>query len=317
MTGTNSWLPPALALATIVLSALPVALLLAGRGGGRREWLFRAALAASLTLTLFLVAPWVFISWYLRFLPPLLLVAAAFRSWSRGDVRTAPPRRVGGAKHRPAVVLGLLAAILAALAVKTHWYPGGGINLSFPLRSGTYSVLQGGNGRMANPFHGTGPHGMFALDLVKLNRLGNRAEGLAPQSLASYASYGETVYSPCVGKVVAAFDGLPDNPPGMPDVARPEGNHVLLACNDAEVLLAHLQRGSVAVGNGDVVSRDTPLGRIGNSGNSLEPHLHISAALPSGGDAAGRHGVPILFDGSFMALNSIISRRHLLSSPEK
>ncbi len=41
------------------------------------------------------------------------------------------------------------------------------------------------------------------------------------------------------------------------------------------VLLAHLARGTVAVRAGDRVRAGAVLGRVGNSGNSSEPHLHI------------------------------------------
>jgi murein DD-endopeptidase MepM/ murein hydrolase activator NlpD len=39
-------------------------------------------------------------------------------------------------------------------------------------------------------------------------------------------------------------------------------------------VLAHFQRGSVAVKAGDRVQRGQLLGKCGNSGNSSEPHLH-------------------------------------------
>ena len=41
------------------------------------------------------------------------------------------------------------------------------------------------------------------------------------------------------------------------------------------VLLAHLQQGSLAVTAGQQVRRGEPLARVGNSGNTSEPHLHL------------------------------------------
>jgi len=43
------------------------------------------------------------------------------------------------------------------------------------------------------------------------------------------------------------------------------------------VVLAHLRQGSVEVAAGEDVAVGSRLGRVGNSGNSSEPHLHIHA----------------------------------------
>jgi murein DD-endopeptidase MepM/ murein hydrolase activator NlpD len=67
-----------------------------------------------------------------------------------------------------------------------------------------------------------------------------------------------------------------------------------------------MDTGSAAVAIGDQVAVGQVLGRVGNSGNSLEPHLHISAA-------AGRHprfrdpsdpveSTPFLIDGRFLMI---------------
>jgi murein DD-endopeptidase MepM/ murein hydrolase activator NlpD len=40
-------------------------------------------------------------------------------------------------------------------------------------------------------------------------------------------------------------------------------------------VLGHLQKGSVFVQPGDVVKAGNVLGRVGNSGNCTEPHLHL------------------------------------------
>jgi murein DD-endopeptidase MepM/ murein hydrolase activator NlpD len=66
------------------------------------------------------------------------------------------------------------------------------------------------------------------------------------------------------------------------------------------VLLAHLQHGSVAVATGDPVTVGDPIGRVGNSGNTTEPHLHIHAFDPRTGE-----GVPIRFDGGAPLRNRV------------
>jgi murein DD-endopeptidase MepM/ murein hydrolase activator NlpD len=88
------------------------------------------------------------------------------------------------------------------------------------------------------------------------------------------------------------------------------GNHVVLACAGASVVLTHLQQGSVRVPAGAVVQVGDPLARVGNSGNTSQPHLHLHAER---GGAAGEiltgRGVPIELDGRFLVRNSLFGGR--------
>ena len=51
------------------------------------------------------------------------------------------------------------------------------------------------------------------------------------------------------------------------------------------ILRAHLRRGSLRVQAGDSVEPGIPLGEVGHSGNSSEPHLHIHAQRSAGPEA--------------------------------
>jgi len=89
---------------------------------------------------------------------------------------------------------------------------------------------------------------------------------------------------------------------------RKAGNYVVLCCGPgAYVFLAHLQHESVQVEPGDSVSTGRQLAAIGNSGNSWEPHLHLSAQRSAGAatvlDADPR---PLTFDGRFPIRNGVI-----------
>lgn len=108
--------------------------------------------------------------------------------------------------------------------------------------------------------------------------------------------------------VTKAVDGLPDQP--VPERGRQPaaGNHVILACQGVNVILAHLQEGSVRVAARDVVATGQPLGQVGNSGNSSEPHLHIHAVRATAPDSADGEPVPILFDGRFPVRNTVLVR---------
>ncbi|MCC6163641.1 MAG: M23 family metallopeptidase [Acidobacteria bacterium] len=86
------------------------------------------------------------------------------------------------------------------------------------------------------------------------------------------------------------------------------GNHVMLDCSGVWVLLGHLQRGSVGVRPDQAVATGDVLGRVGNSGNTSEPHLHIHAQRP-GSNAEPMSGtpLPIRLDGRYLVRNARVT----------
>jgi len=80
------------------------------------------------------------------------------------------------------------------------------------------------------------------------------------------------------------------------------------------LLLAQLRPGSVVAAFGDRVRRGTRLGRVGNSGNSTEPHLHIHAVRGRETDPRAVIGtseaVPLTFNGRFLTRNTVIYISH-------
>jgi murein DD-endopeptidase MepM/ murein hydrolase activator NlpD len=83
--------------------------------------------------------------------------------------------------------------------------------------------------------------------------------------------------------VVQVRDGLPEHTPFSQEIATtsftPEtvaGNVVVVAIGRGHfAVYAHLRPGSVSVEEGDPVRAGQEIGRIGNSGHSLAPHLHF------------------------------------------
>jgi murein DD-endopeptidase MepM/ murein hydrolase activator NlpD len=59
------------------------------------------------------------------------------------------------------------------------------------------------------------------------------------------------------------------------------------------LFLCHLQLGSIIVRVGDPVISGQQVGRIGNSGLSTQPHLHVHLQTTS--DADFGEGIPLLF----------------------
>ena len=245
-----------------------------------------------------LAAPWGWFGLPLRYAMVLLLAAALVFSWRR-----TPPVELKEESPLRAIVKVILGMFFGAVAmgvIRGHVVPPGAIDLRFPLRGGAFLIQHGGSTSAAN-MHAVHPAQRFAVDAARLNSAGMRARGFYPDDLRRYAVFGAEVVSPCAGTVTASVDGLPDNAPGVMDAKNLAGNHVILRCGTASVTLAHLQRGSVTVRPGASVAAGTLLGRVGNSGNTTEPHLHIHAERNGA-------GVPVRFDGEWLVRNDVVRR---------
>ena len=177
--------------------------------------------------------------------------------------------------------------------------PANTVQLSAPLRGGTYAVIQGGAGKPLQAGHSRIPSQRFAVDVTVINELGiSSSTYLAPTSAGGIAM-GTPVYSPCDGQVVMRRDGLPDGQRSDDDT--PLGNKVVVNCDGVLVTLAHLQNGSIQVQNRESVTRFKVIGRVGFSGHATEPYLHIHAERGDyQGDASNNPGVPAAFNGKFL-----------------
>lgn len=124
------------------------------------------------------------------------------------------------------------------------------------------------------------------------------------RDVRSHHAYGQEVLAVADGTVVDARDGLPDNVPrtaagftmALPLTAETiAGNHVVLDIGEGRFAhYAHLQPDSVQVGVGDRVRAGQVLGRIGNSGDAREPHLHFQ--LTDGPHILASEGLPHVID---------------------
>lgn len=97
------------------------------------------------------------------------------------------------------------------------------------------------------------------------------------EKLEDYGIWDKEVFSPAEGTVVAAYDREEDIPPNTENFLSTEGNYVYIRLEETGtyLLLNHLKQDSVAVEAGDEVRIGDYLGRVGNSGSTSEPHLHI------------------------------------------
>jgi murein DD-endopeptidase MepM/ murein hydrolase activator NlpD len=182
---------------------------------------------------------------------------------------------------------------------------------------GVWRVSQGHSCRTNHRLGGYG--GDFAWDFVAVDpRTGSStAEGYARSGRnQDTATFGRPILAPVGGRIVRAVDGVADNEglreyPGrtlVDELAQPLwifGNHVVLSVGDGGpyVLLGHLRKGSVRVKPGDVVREGDVLGEAGNSGNSIEPHLHVHVMDREDAADPGVAGLPARLE-NYLSLHS-------------
>lgn len=149
-------------------------------------------------------------------------------------------------------------------------HAGPSVTVYFPLKEQTV-VGWGGNNVNDNLPHAVWSSERWAYDLL-----------IEPFNINSdnnedYGIWNKIIYSPVSGLVISAYDGEDDITPGSEDFKSLEGNYVYIKIEETNtyLLLNHLKQDSVIVKVGDEVKPGDLLGRVGNSGSSSEPHLHI------------------------------------------
>lgn len=293
----------------LLLPAYFIYILAKGTAQDKFSWLLKTVTGGAFLIFLALAGRWEWFSRYLRFVPVLIFAGVAVVAYWR--VRDRPFLAAG---HRlrtlgtgVQVAEALLVIGLLAFTLRGYSFSGEPVRLSFPLQAGTYQVVNGGSNRLLNLHHPVRPQA-FAIDIVELNAAGMRARGLYPRELDKYVIYGEPVYSPCDGVVIEAVDRYPAQRPPERDTEHLAGNHVIIECRGVKVLLAHLQQDSVTVEAGADVTTGQQLGRVGNTGNTTEPHLHVHAVDGNADDVLNGAPVPMLFDGAFAVRNMVFEQ---------
>ena len=263
-----SFLTLTLLLALIALQALWRSL----RALPYPDWT-RLLLALSLSVFVYLYGAWIYISAYGKYafaLSVLGFTAFILLSRKRGKNSRSGP----GPRIRDLVI----SAILLTTDVLYFTGTAGSTSyarLSFPLKPGRYFVLQGGKGLPANIFHYNSRRSVYAMDLVALDERGRRSSMVFSSELREYFIFGDTVYAPCDGEVERAVSDNPDNIPPRRKRGPHNLNGVLIRGAAYTVYLGHLRQAGVFVRAGQAVNAGQAIGLVGNSGMSLEPHLHI------------------------------------------
>jgi hypothetical protein len=298
--------------ALVFLAVMPTveALTLLRPMTSRARAITTAAVVAGVALC-WVVVPWAWLGMHLRWLSVLTALGALAIGWAFGKRREEPEGWFALASEGvTAIALAVIAVFGWAASIPPD---GDGIELTFPIRDGAFVVLQGGTNVVLNQHALVRAGQTLALDVGALGPGGRKQRRLLPTRLDEYAVFGEPLYAPCAGEVVAAESSLADLAPGETpnrDIGTVAGNFVLLACGTNTVLLAHLSQGSVVPAVGDVVAVGDPIGRVGNSGNTSEPHLHIHAVrgVVRTVDEVTSEAppMPMTFGGRFLVRNDVV-----------
>jgi hypothetical protein len=190
--------------------------------------------------------------------------------------------------------------------------------VAFPLRGEGWVAVTSPADRI--PSHGTDMLGQrYAFDFIRVDgrkqlhwhRAGSLRTLLLGVPTRECYAWGASVHAPLAGHVVHAVDGVAERarvhplrelslavknaltftPDRLPAIL---GNHVILRRGEVFAAFAHLAPGSVAVSQGQEVRLGEVIGRVGHTGNSTNPHLHIQ--LMDAADPMVAQGIPLAFD---------------------
>ena len=149
------------------------------------------------------------------------------------------------------------------------------ITLQLPIK-GKWAAFHAGASKLLN-YHNQLPSQRYAMDILKVNDKNEFYKGKGDTITDLYTMH-RKIYAPAGGTVIRAVDSLPNHPITFApnDTANPAGNHVVIKSGEEQfIYLAHLNKNTLAVKAGDEVKPGHFIGKLGNSGNTSWPHLHM------------------------------------------
>jgi peptidase M23-like protein len=198
-----------------------------------------------------------------------LVIALGVGAFAMAALALVPRRRVQVATN---VLVAIGTVFLAIQLVRIHTPPADPVAIDPPL-AGEWAMIAGGRSTLLS-HHYLVANVSNAVDFVQLVE-GRGYDGDSKRAKAWYG-FGEPVLAPADGTVVSVSDVHPDEPVGEIGQTPGQGNHIVLEIGDRRyAVLAHLRQGSARVSKGERVRLGQQIAAVGDSGNSLAPHLHF------------------------------------------
>lgn len=147
-------------------------------------------------------------------------------------------------------------------------------------------------------------YGNFAWDLVSTDADGQRFTGDG-DNVEDFLIWGTDVFLPTSGTVIEIIRDEPDNTViGQYEIGQPNNLLGLHLVGSYYLYLLHFQQGSIPedIEISDYLDAGTFVGRVGNSGVSAEPHLHITVLYyDATSDPPRSWSVPSEFEDLYVA----------------
>lgn len=130
----------------------------------------------------------------------------------------------------------------------------------------------------------------------------------------NFFSFSKNIICPCDGVIVDLVNLYPDTKivddrKTVCDVSDIRGNYILIKHNYNEYsMICHILKDSFKVDVGDYVKEGQVLAQVGNSGNTMGPHIHFQ--IQNGYDFKYARGIPIKFK-NVKIINRLCKGRYL------
>jgi len=219
-------------------------------------------------------------SYYFRYLVLGILIFVVI--YSLNEFRQGRPTLPSKyARYFLIIPVGLLSVFILVMdyyLMTGSKYPEVGVQIEFPLKNGRYYVSSGGSNNLINNHFNSPPSSQrYALDIHKLGKFGGAFTQFFSQQVTNHHIFSDTVYCPCSGIIIESENSVKDNFTSSMNVDSKSGsgNFVTIDCDGIILFLCHLKMNSVLPQVNMRVSVGDPIGLVGNSGFSQEPHLHL------------------------------------------
>ncbi|WP_158540720.1 M23 family metallopeptidase [Romboutsia weinsteinii] len=139
------------------------------------------------------------------------------------------------------------------------------ISVKMPIEN---AVIFGGN---EYKIHAMWPSECYAYDILK------EPYNVESLNVHDYGIFGEDIISPVKGRVIGIENNEQDIIPNTEEFTSSLGNYIFIEIEETNtyLILAHLMQDSIGVLVGEYIDEGEVIGKVGNSGTTSEPHLHI------------------------------------------